>query len=148
MKQIAKVSLFLLHLTGVLLCLSCTVVTIDRVVTLIPRYTSLGGWLSHLEADSTHVLWLTTWSLGLAAVPAMGLFCLDKPVTPRRQRRRPIRTRQTGARQTGARQTGARQTGPPVSWQRDQDELVISWIDDGLPADELMLAGASSSMVN
>jgi hypothetical protein len=138
MKQIAKVSLFLLHLTGVLLCLSCTVVTIDRVVTLIPRYTSLGGWLSHLEADSTHVLWLTTWSLGLAAVPAMGLFCLDKPVTPRRQRRRPIRTRQTGA----------RQTGPPVSWQRDQDELVISWIDDGLPADELMLAGASSSMVN
>ncbi|MFP6574037.1 MAG: hypothetical protein VB912_02720, partial [Pirellulaceae bacterium] len=91
--------------------------------------------------------------LGLAAVPAMGLFCLDKPVTPRRQRRRPIRTRQTGARQTGARQTGARQTGarqtgPPVSWQRDQDELVISWIDDGLPADELMLAGASSSMVN
>ena len=133
MKQIAKMSLFLLHLTGVLLCLSCTVVTIDRVVTLIPRYTPLGGWLSHLEADSTHVLWLTTWSLGLAAVPAMGLFCLDKPVALRRRRRRPIRTRQTA---------------PPVSWQRDQDELVISWIDDGLPADELMLAGASSSMVN
>ena len=131
MKQIAKVSLFLLHLTGVLLCLSCTVVTIDRVVTLIPRYTSLGGWLSHLEADSTHVLWLTTWSLGLAAVPAMGLFCLDKPVAPRRRRRRPIKTRQSGA---------------PVSWQKDQDELVISWIDDGLPADELVLAGASSSM--
>ena len=140
MKQIAKVSLFLLHLTGVLLCLSCTVVTIDRVVTLIPRYTSLGGWLSHLEADSTHVLWLTTWSLGLAAVPAMGLFCLDKPVAPRRRRRRPVKTRQTGARQSGA-----RQSCPPVSWQKDQDELVISWIDDGLPADELMLAGASSS---
>ena len=137
MKQIAKVSLFLLHLTGVLLCLSCTVVTIDRVVTLIPRYTSVGGWLSHLEADSTHVLWLTTWSLGLAAVPAMGLFCLDKPVAPRRRRRRPLRPRQT-----------TRQTVPPVSWQRDQDELVISWVDDELPADELTLAGASSSMVN
>jgi len=137
MKQIAKTSLFLLHLTGVLLCLSCTVVTLDRVVTLIPRYTPLGGWLSHLEADSTHVLWLTTWSLGLAAVPAMGLFCLDKPVAPRRRRRRPLRPRQT-----------TRQTVPPVSWQRDQDELVISWVDDELPADELTLAGASSSMVN
>ena len=137
MKQIAKMSLFLLHLTGVLLCLSCTVVTIDRVVTLIPRYTPLGGWLSHLEADSTHVLWLTTWSLGLAAVPAMGLFCLDKPVAPRRRQRRPLRPRQT-----------TRQTVPPVSWQRDQDELVISWVDDELPADELTLAGASSSMVN
>lgn len=121
MKQIAKVSLFLLHLTGVLLCLSCTVVTIDRVVTLIPRYTSLGGWLSHLEADSTHVLWLTTWSLGLAAVPAMGLFCLEQP-SQRRSRRR---------RSTMPRLPKTRQPSLPSAWQEDDQELVFAWVDEG-----------------
>ncbi len=121
MKQIAKVSLFLLHLTGVLLCLGCTVVTIDRVVTLIPRYTSLGGWLSHLEADSTHVLWLTTWSLGLAAVPAMGLFCLEQP-SQRRSRRR---------RSTMSRLPKTRQPSLPSAWQEDDQELVFAWVDEG-----------------
>ena len=121
MKQIAKLSLFLLHVTGVLLCLSCTVVTIDRVVTLIPRYTLLGGWLSHLEADSTHVLWLTTWSLGLAAVPAMGLFCLDQPAQRRRRKRRP----------TMPRLAKARQPNLASAWKEDDQELVFAWVDDG-----------------
>ena len=121
MKQIAKISLFLLHVTGVLLCLSCTVITIDRVVTLVPRYTSLGGWLSHLEADSTHVLWLTTWSLGLAAVPAMGLFCLDQPVQRRRRSRRPAISRLPKTRQP---------TLNPA-WQEDDQELVFAWVDEG-----------------
>ena len=121
MKQIAKVSLFLLHVTGVLLCLSCTVVTIDRVVTLIPRHTSLGGWLSHLEADSMHVLWLTTWSLGLAAVPAMGLFCLEQPAPRRHRRRRSIMPRLPKTRQPSL----------PPAWGEDDQELVFAWVDEG-----------------
>lgn len=120
MKQIAKLSLFLLHVTGVLLCLSCTVVTIDRVVTLVPRYTSLGGWLSHLEVDSMHVLWLTTWSLGLAAVPAMGLFCLDPPAQRRRRRRSAM-----------PRLPKTRQSSSPAARQEDDQELVFAWVDDG-----------------
>jgi len=139
MKQIAKTSLFLLHVTGVLLCLSCTVVTIDRVVTLIPRYTSLGGWLSHLEADSTHVLWLTTWSLGLAAVPAMGLFCLEQPVPRRRRRKAAGPSRLASPRLPKTRQ----KKGPPV-WEEDQPELVFSWVDEGAARDDLVLAGAAS----
>ncbi len=132
MKEIAKLSLFILHLTGVALCLICTLVTIDQVVTLVPRYTSLGGWLSNLETDATHVVWLTTWSLGLAALAAMGLFCLDKPSKPRRSR---------------TRSTMVRQAASSPSWQDDQDdqdELVVCWIDKESQGKDVLLAGLSS----
>ena len=114
MKQVAKISLFVLHLTGVLLCLVCTVFTIDGVVPVIPRYTALGGWLSHLEFDPMHVMWLTTWSLALAALPAIGLFSFKTPV------RRPLNGRR-------ARVRNSRSIRQPAI-ENDPDELVISWV--------------------
>ena len=137
MKQIAKVSLFLLHMIGVLLCVTCTAVAIDSVVTLVPRYTPLGGWLSHLEKDSMQVLWLTTWSLGLAAVPAMGLFCLDQPVHRRRRKKR------LGHGQRNRSQL-AKVRRPDLSpaWEPCQDELVFSWVEETSATEGVSLAGA------
>jgi hypothetical protein len=134
MKQVARISLFLLHLTGVVLCVVCTVVTIDGVVPVIPRYTSLGGWLSHLEFDPMHVMWLTTWSLALAALPAIGLFSLDAPVR----------------RQSPARRTRVMKTRPvrQPAIEKDSDELVISWVGDDNHADDLSLVGIQSTMLH
>lgn len=134
MKQVARISLFLLHLTGVVLCLVCTVVTIDGVVPVIPRYTSLGGWLSHLEFDPMHVMWLTTWSLALAALPAIGLFSLDAPVR-RQSRYRRARVMKT-------------QPGRQPAIEKDPDELVISWVGDDNHADDLSLVGMQSTMLH
>ena len=139
MKQIAKVSLFLLHITGVLLCLSCTLITIDRVVTLVPRYTQLGGWLSHLETDSTQALWLTTRSLGLAAVPAMGLFSLEQPAQRRRRRKRSRPGQSAKSRLPKTRRHDA-----SPAWEPSQDELVFSWVEESAGSDEMVLAGVSS----
>ena len=139
MKQIAKVCLFLLHIIGVVLCVSCTVIAVDRVVTLVPRYTQLGGWLSHLEADSTQALWLTTWSLGLAAVPAMGLFCFEQP-TQRRGRRKRSRLDQSAK----SRVAKPRRQDVSPAWEPCQDELLFSWVEESTGSDELVLAGAGS----
>ena len=132
MKQVAKISLFALHLTGVVLCVVCTVITIDCVVPVIPRYTSLGGWLSHLELDPMHVMWLTTWSLALAALPAIGLFSLATPV------RRQLHSRSNKMVKT--------QSVMRSSIKNDPDELVISWVGDDSQADDLSLVGMQSNM--
>ncbi len=134
MKQVARISLFLLHLTGVVLCLVCTVVTIDGVVPVIPRYTSLGGWLSHREFDPMHVMWLTTWSLALAALPPIGLFCLDVPVRRQSRYRRARVMKTRPVRQTAI--------------EKDPDELVISWVGDDNHADDLSLVGMQSTMLH
>ncbi len=134
MNQVAKISLFLLHLTGVVLCVVCTVITIDCVVPVIPRYTSLGGWLSHLELDPMHVMWLTTWSLALAALPAIGLFSLDTPV------RRQLRYRRDRLMKT--------QPVRRPAIKNDPDELVISWVGDDSQTDDLSLVGMQSNMLH
>ena len=134
MKQVAKISLFALHLTGVLLCVVCTVITIDGVVPVIPRYTALGGWLSHLEYDPINVMWLTTWSLALAALPAIGLFSFKASV------RGPSNGRRTGVRKPRS----VRQ--PAIS--NDADELVISWVDNENHVNDLSLVGMQSTMLN
>ncbi len=134
MKQVAKISLFLLHLTGVFLCLVCTVITIDGVVPVIPRYTALGGWLSHLEFDPMHVMWLTTWSLALAALPAIGLFSFKASV------RRPSSGRRTRVRKS-------RSVRQP-EFSDTPDELVISWVGDENHVDDLSLVGMQSRMLN
>jgi hypothetical protein len=132
MKQVAKVSLFVLHLTGVVLCLVCTVITIDGVVPVIPRYTALGGWLSHLDFDPMHVMWLTTWSLALAALPAIGLFSFKTPVRQLSNDRR-------------ARVRKSRLVRQPAI-RNDPDELVISWVGDENHVDDLSLVGMQSNM--
>ena len=134
MKQVAKISLFVLHLTGVVLCVVCTVITIDGVVPIIPRYTALGGWLSHLEFDPMHVMWLTTWSLALAALPAIGLFSFKNPVNQQ----------PTGRRTRIRKSRSVRQ--PAIS--NDHDELVISWVGDENHVDDLSLVGMQSTMLN
>jgi hypothetical protein len=134
MKQVAKISLFALHLTGVLLCVVCTVITIDGVVPVIPRYTALGGWLSHLEFDPINVMWLTTWSLALAALPAIGLFSFKASV------RGPSNGRRTRVRKPRS----VRQ--PAIS--NDADELVISWVDNENHVNDLSLVGMQSTMLN
>ena len=134
MKQVAKISLFVLHLTGVVLCVVCTVITIDGVVPIIPRYTALGGWLSHLEFDPMHVMWLTTWSLALAALPAIGLFSFKNPVNQQ----------PTGRRTRIRKSQSVRQ--PAI--KNDPDELVISWVGDENHVDDLSLVGMQSTMLN
>ena len=135
MRQFAKTSLFFLHLIGFTLCLLCTLVSIDCVITLIPRYTSLGGWLSHLEADPTHVVWLTTWSLALAALPAMGLFCLDSPRPRQRRRKRPLPVRNL-------------RPSPALPAARSgEDELVISWVGEEADREDVLLKSLPSPLL-
>ena len=81
-----------------------------------------------------HVMWLTTWSLALAALPAIGLFSFKNPVN-----------QQPTGRRTRIRKSRAIRQ-PAIS--NDHDELVISWVGDENHVDDLSLVGMQSTMLN
>ena len=124
MNRLARLSLFGLHVMGVFLCLVSTLVMVDQSIPLVPRYTALGGWLDHLDAEPVGLLWLTTWSVILASLPAIGLYGCEDP--GRRRPRPPRRVRTDRSRL-------------PVAGVEPPDELVISWVGPGKSVTEMNL---------